>query len=55
MISKYFDQFNVIRIITIGFDGEDFSIVFSNVSIMLTLTVILVLLLFKSVKLIPNK
>ena len=55
MLCKYFDQFNVIRIITIDLGGEDWSIVFSNISIMLTLTVILILLLFTSVKLIPSK
>lgn len=55
MLSTYFDQFNVVRLITSPPLCGDWRIVFSNTSIMVVLTVILALLLFKGEKLIPNR
>lgn len=55
MLSTYFDQFNVIRLITSPPLWGDWRIVFSNTSLMVVLTVILVLFLFKGERLIPNR
>ena len=55
MLSSYFDQFNIIRLIISPPLCGDWRIVFSNTSMMVVLTVILVVLLFRGEALIPGR
>nr|YP_001633635.1 ATP synthase F0 subunit 6 [Negombata magnifica]CAM06600.1 ATP synthase F0 subunit 6 [Negombata magnifica] len=55
MLSAYFDQFNVIRLITFRPLGGDWLVTFTNSSIMVVGVVFIVGLLFKGDKLIPNR
>nr|YP_232809.1 ATP synthase F0 subunit 6 [Tethya actinia]AAP59068.1 ATP synthase F0 subunit g [Tethya actinia] len=55
MLAAYFDQFNVIRLITIHAFLGDFSVTFTNSSMMMGLGVAIIWLLLKGEKLIPNR
>nr|YP_001648533.1 ATP synthase F0 subunit 6 [Iotrochota birotulata]ABW83868.1 ATP synthase F0 subunit 6 [Iotrochota birotulata] len=55
MVSAYFDQFNVVRLITISPLDGDWLVAFTNSSMMVGLAVIIIWLLFKGEKLIPNR
>lgn len=55
MLSTYFDQFNIIKLVSSPSFWGDWGIVFANTSLMMLLAVILVLLVFKADKLIPNR
>lgn len=55
MLSSFFDQFNVVRLITIVPFGGDWCFVFSNLSLMVGGVIFLVWCLFKGDKLVVNR
>nr|YP_009158761.1 ATP synthase F0 subunit 6 [Crella elegans]AKO90218.1 ATP synthase F0 subunit 6 [Crella elegans] len=55
MLSSYFDQFNIIRLMASQPFLGDWQIVFTNTSLIVVLTILLALLLFRANKLIPNR
>ena len=55
MIAAYFDQFNVVRLITIQAFWGDWLVTFTNSSLMMMLVVTIFWLLLKGDKLIPNR
>ena len=55
MLSTYFDQFNIIRLMSSQPFLGDWQIVFTNSSLMVVFAVLLALLLFRANKLIPNR
>lgn len=55
MYAAYFDQFNVIKLITIQVFIGDWSVIFTNSSMMMVLAVIISWLLLEGNKLIPNR
>ena len=55
MLAAYFDQFNVIRLVTIQAFHEDWLITFTNSSMMMVLAIIMFWLLLKGDELIPRR
>ena len=56
MIAAYFDQFNIVRLVTIQAFLGDWLVTFTNSSLMMMgLAVIIFWLLLKGDKLIPNR
>lgn len=55
MFAAYFDQFNVVKLIMIQVYWVDWSVIFTNSSMMMVLAVIMFWLLLKWNKLIPNR
>nr|AMV74138.1 ATP synthase F0 subunit 6 [Spongilla lacustris] len=55
MLAAYFDQFNVVRLITIQAFLGDWLVTFTNSSMMMVLAVTIFWLLLKGDKLIPNR
>ena len=55
MIAAYFDQFNIVRLITIQAFWGDWLVTFTNSSLMMMLVVTIFWLLLKGEKLIPNR
>ena len=55
MLAAYFDQFNVIRLITLQAFWGNWSVSFTNSSLMMLVGVTMFVLLFKGKKLIPNR
>nr|YP_001648456.1 ATP synthase F0 subunit 6 [Amphimedon compressa]ABW76531.1 ATP synthase F0 subunit 6 [Amphimedon compressa] len=55
MLAAYFDQFNVVRLITIQAFMGDWLVTFTNTSMMMVLAVTIFWLLLKGDKLIPNR
>ena len=55
MLAAYFDQFNVIRLITIQALLGDWLVTFTNSSMMMVLAVTIIWLLLRGDKLIPNR
>ena len=55
MLAAYFDQFNVIRLITIQALLGDWLVTFTNSSMMMVLAVTIIWLLLRGEKLIPNR
>nr|YP_009020809.1 ATP synthase F0 subunit 6 [Polymastia littoralis]AHM12890.1 ATP synthase F0 subunit 6 [Polymastia littoralis] len=55
MLAAYFDQFNVIRLITIQALLGDWSVTFTNSSMMMVVVVTIIWLLLKGDKLVPDR
>ena len=55
MLAAFFDQFNVVRLITIQAFPGDLLVTFTNSSMMMVLVITVVWLLLKGEKLIPNR
>ena len=55
MLAAYFDQFNVIRLITIHAFLGDMTVTLTNSSMMIILGVTIIGLLLKGERLIPNR
>lgn len=55
MLAAYFDQFNVVKLITIQAFWGDWLVTFTNSSLMMGLAVIIFWLLLRGNKLIPNR
>nr|CAD1874627.1 atp6 [Tethya wilhelma] len=55
MLAAYFDQFNVIRLITIQAFLGDFTVTFTNSSMMMVMGVIVIWLLLRGERLIPGR
>ena len=55
MLAAYFDQFNIIRLITIQTPFENWTLVFTNSSMMMLIAIMAILLLLKGDKLIPRR
>ena len=55
MFAAYFDEFNVVKLIMIRVYPVDWSVIFTNSSMMMVLAVIMFWLLLKWNKLIPNR
>lgn len=55
MLAAYFDQFNIIRLITIQALFEDWSITFTNSSMMMVIAIMAILLLLRGDWLVPRR
>lgn len=55
MLAAFFDQFNIVRLITIQLFVGDWLVSFTNFSMMMLLVICIILLLFRGEKLVPNR
>lgn len=55
MIAAFFDQFNVVRLITIQVIPGDGLVIFTNSSMMMLLGIIIIRLLLRGERLVPNR
>ena len=55
MLAAFFDQFNVVRLITIQAFPGDLLVTFTNSSMMMGLGIIIIWLLFKGERLVPGR